>query len=307
MTALVDQSTVSLQCVSLFLFMYHLFAGFRFIFEAAGKFLFARAPITTSAAQMKPPHESLSETRGDVSNNRIINAEKSSADESDLTGGIVTAEYLDTDEDNENLDDRLTGKIRQHKVDLDEPGPPSHVEFAAESDAYLDALMHVYVTTPSGRKLSLDVKPSATVATFKAMIQNSVVPISPDMQRLVFEGRDIDDNQTLADYNIMQGADIQLITMAWICVKLGHFTGGFFTPKKRQTPLWLKVAISEDNVLSVKKTIEDLESLPSDLQDLRLKGHPGTIFRNEHTLGYYNVRDNSELFLENHKPRQLPE
>ena len=69
---------------------------------------------------------------------------------------------------------------------------------------------HIYVKTLTGKTIVFDYKSTYTVADIKAQIQNKE-GIPPDQMRLVFDGRQLEDERTLGDYNIDKKALLHLI------------------------------------------------------------------------------------------------
>jgi len=135
--------------------------------------------------------------------------------------------------------------------------------------------MQVFVRSPTGKTICLRVQPSDTLHSVKTKIL--------EQHRLVFDGRQLDDNLTLADYNIQHKSTLDLQEKMQIYV-MDTLVGKSIT---------LEVD-SFDTIANVKAKIEYSEGFP--------KGQQCLIFGNKQledndTLVHHNICNESTLLL----------
>lgn len=143
----------------------------------------------------------------------------------------------------------------------------------------------IFIKTLTGKTFTLEVKPSDTIKIVKDKIQDKE-GIPPDMQRLIFGGRQLENSHTIGDYHIQNSCTLTLV----IFVKEGM---QIFV--KFNTGKIISLEVEQSNTIgNVKAKIQDKEGTHVDHQIL---SYNGKTLENHRTLSDYNILKESTLHL----------
>ncbi len=145
--------------------------------------------------------------------------------------------------------------------------------------------MTIYARTLTGQVVTLVVGSEDTVGSIKTQIHVRE-GIVPDQQHLLFAGKELEDGETLSEYNIQTGSELHLSI-----------------ERLRRTTVYIKTLTGETisfdvdpdvAIKAIKSTIESREGTPAGEQILTLAGKE---LENGHTLSEYNLESESSIQL----------
>ena len=146
--------------------------------------------------------------------------------------------------------------------------------------------MHIYCHNLVGRNITIWCDPSDTISNIKSKIQDhDGVPV--DHQILLFAGKQLDDNRTLADYNIQKESTIYL-QLPKVKFKYPVIYG-------KKKILNIEIDGSYMNISLLKQLIQEKLGLFTKFQEISFKGK---ILKDEDYVDFLEISKGGKFQLD---------